>query len=561
MGKYEEALERAKKRYITELTTSVEMSMLEYIFPELKESEDERIRKEVLAFIRREGQHIDKYKWHKWIAWLEKQHVNPFSGVSFEYNGHHYGMCARDNGVEILFDGELKAFVSSEKSFVYPIHPQPDLAPKNVMEAIKEEKVDNQNCVKPIVEPKFKVGDWTASDTNLIRRIIKVENGYYTTDYGILPIEDYDNVFHLWSIYDAKDGDVLTWDDTSCVVLFEGVKNNKCFTSHCFANDISFEICTSHYIEGCHPATKEQRDLLFQNMKEAGYEWDAEKKELKKIEQKHTPKYKVGDWVIHQGTENIYQVVAIIDNQYQLKYGDTYTIQNCVDVDRCARLWDITKDAKNGDVLFCTGDIKDSNGIKYERICLFNNLDNAFFILTKLSNFVEECDIDVNIDYPDNTVPATKEQKEILFMAMKGAGYEWDSEKKELKKIEWTPQPGDTFRKKGTKSPIYHLCNRREDGIHFGFVEERECGVAGGDISIFTLKDEYELVEPVEKVIDEEFNKFTELNSSWSEEDEITIKDICDKLSCLSNTYVGNQSEICLKEIDWLKSLRSKFES
>lgn len=30
------------------------------------------------------------------------------------------------------------------------------------------------------------------------------------------------------------------------------------------------------------PATKEQRDLLFQKMEEAGYEWDAEKKELKK---------------------------------------------------------------------------------------------------------------------------------------------------------------------------------------------------------------------------------------------------------------------------------------
>ena len=33
------------------------------------------------------------------------------------------------------------------------------------------------------------------------------------------------------------------------------------------------------------PATKEQRELLFQKMKEAGYEWDAEKKELKKIGQ------------------------------------------------------------------------------------------------------------------------------------------------------------------------------------------------------------------------------------------------------------------------------------
>ena len=32
------------------------------------------------------------------------------------------------------------------------------------------------------------------------------------------------------------------------------------------------------------PATKIQRDLLFQKMKEAGYEWNAEKKELKEIE-------------------------------------------------------------------------------------------------------------------------------------------------------------------------------------------------------------------------------------------------------------------------------------
>jgi hypothetical protein len=34
------------------------------------------------------------------------------------------------------------------------------------------------------------------------------------------------------------------------------------------------------------PATKEQRDFLFKKMKESGYEWDAEKKELKKISQR-----------------------------------------------------------------------------------------------------------------------------------------------------------------------------------------------------------------------------------------------------------------------------------
>ena len=34
------------------------------------------------------------------------------------------------------------------------------------------------------------------------------------------------------------------------------------------------------------PSTKEQCELLFAKMKEAGYEWDADKKELKKVGQK-----------------------------------------------------------------------------------------------------------------------------------------------------------------------------------------------------------------------------------------------------------------------------------
>ena len=40
-----------------------------------------------------------------------EQNPNPYSGTSFEYNGHTWGMCARDNGVEILVDGEIKGSV------------------------------------------------------------------------------------------------------------------------------------------------------------------------------------------------------------------------------------------------------------------------------------------------------------------------------------------------------------------------------------------------------------------------------------------------------------------
>lgn len=71
--KYLKVLSFFKEKIEGRETLIVSKEDLETLFDELKESEDEKTRKDVLAFIRSEGQHIDKYKWHKWIAWLEKQ--------------------------------------------------------------------------------------------------------------------------------------------------------------------------------------------------------------------------------------------------------------------------------------------------------------------------------------------------------------------------------------------------------------------------------------------------------------------------------------------------------
>ena len=83
---------------------------LQSVFPELKESEDERIRKEILEYFRQfDSGELRGVDISDWIAWLEKQgdKTNPYSGESFEYNGHTWGMCARDNGVDILLDKQL----------------------------------------------------------------------------------------------------------------------------------------------------------------------------------------------------------------------------------------------------------------------------------------------------------------------------------------------------------------------------------------------------------------------------------------------------------------------
>lgn len=81
-------------------------------------------------------------------------------------------------------------------------------------------------------------------------------------------------------------------------------------------------------------------------------------------------------------------------------------------------------------------------------ICIFERLneitDNhqSFFCscgLEDVEGLEEELSINGYHDMPDGYVPATKEQCDLLFAKMHEAGYEFDFEKKELKKIEQQP--------------------------------------------------------------------------------------------------------------------------
>ena len=105
---------------------------------------------------------------------------------------------------------------------------------------------------------------------------------------------------HLWTINDARDGDVLAED--SCIFIIEKMNPNGTAIVHCcLFDDGEFDLTGSTLgfdVNSTHPATKEQCDTLFAKMHEAGYEWDAEKKvsrnllggvkRMKKIEQNTT---------------------------------------------------------------------------------------------------------------------------------------------------------------------------------------------------------------------------------------------------------------------------------
>lgn len=257
--KYEQALSRARNEYQTHKSFNGFCEMLTHIFPELKESEDEKIRKGIIEYLEQsqfgeEHYCVDDDIVRDYVAWLEKQGEKPQG--------------------------------------------------KTALEAIQEKKVDNRNFVKPIdkIEPKFKVGNWIVQGNIGVYKVIEVcESWYEVVDnkdehYSIG--FDVEYMCHLWTIQDAKEGDVLVSPatqegDKECPFIFKKIDKigivrfyvallqNKDFE---ISNDVSNVMGYAN--AGYHvPATKEQCDLLFSKMKEAGYEWDSEKKEVKKIEQ------------------------------------------------------------------------------------------------------------------------------------------------------------------------------------------------------------------------------------------------------------------------------------
>ena len=210
---YDEAIERAKKSYGNKIA--------EEIFPELKEDEAERIRKNCIHFLElQKRHHAATFAIEECIAWLEKQGKNS------------------------------------------------------------------------TVKPRFKIGDWIVFN-GLILYVKEVVNGFYRTiSKGGIPNSynwDIDNIARLWTIQDAKDGDVLVhssfmFDDFIFIYNNTSILQAYCYYSN-ERNGLIIEDRGHHCpwnMQEVTPATKEQRDALMKAMNNAGYEWDTEKKELKR---------------------------------------------------------------------------------------------------------------------------------------------------------------------------------------------------------------------------------------------------------------------------------------
>ena len=150
--KYEEALERAKKWYFAPNSNKIPTfanRVIKEIFPELKESEDERIRKQIKAFIKSRGSQITQSKTDAWLAWLEKQGEQKPTEWSNEDEEKLIMCCKflRDASVCIDYDVPHKEDIEKCFQWLKSLRPQNHWKPS-------EEHVDLEKIVKSYFDIK-----------------------------------------------------------------------------------------------------------------------------------------------------------------------------------------------------------------------------------------------------------------------------------------------------------------------------------------------------------------------------------------------------------------------
>jgi len=138
-------------------------------------------------------------------------------------------------------------------------------------------------------KPMFKEWDWLQYRSHEPFLVEEITEQGYVSGEECLPFE-WENEIHLWTINDAKPGDVLVALYTT--FIFKGLKpkGKDNLVEYFVATDKvdgSLLIGPGEFmVKDCEPAIKSQRDHLFQKIKRAGYEWDPEHKRLNKIERK-----------------------------------------------------------------------------------------------------------------------------------------------------------------------------------------------------------------------------------------------------------------------------------
>lgn len=289
-----------------------------------------------------------------------------------------------------------------------------------------------------------------------------------------------------------KDGDILS--NGICICLYNGNESDKYYGFYVGVGHIDYP---NYFIN--HPqnsyftkensrfATEEEKQKLFQAIKDNGYEWNAETKTLEKL-----PKFKIekGKWyVCTKDLLDNYANKAFCKDDTYLSTQDGSLIPSNSNVPFevvCAstyfRDWTIN-DAKDGDVLATSKGAFIYNGNKGGGSC-----PGSYCGINTLGRF------QTGIEHHwtgKEVYPATKEQSDFLFQKIKEAGYRWNAETKTLEKLPKF-KVGDKIKYKNGKN-----IDGVEQGVVLSITDDTYDVEVTNDMGIFvpiTDQDNWKLV-------------------------------------------------------------------
>lgn len=599
---YEDAHERMEflakcehPEYFSEANKSGEI-----VFPELTGDEDENIMKELADFI-----YItvfptkDIKKKERFLSWLEKHWLEKHKSVLKEHDtwkpsDEQMHMLKRmimalppgevHNGLESLYNDLKKLLAWVEIPSDKKDTCNNDNKRKDYIQYLKDEP--NHNRLKPrfLSGWKIKSKDGQREDTVLFSNL----DGRYILK-------------NLGEIYLNEDEWMVADDEELTEKVRPKFKVEQKSNNYCQENCKGYQETGKCFADGDCKAKRDFEQKLINDTDEEIVKVVKEVSIFDMVE----PKFKVGDWIT-DGEGYIWQIDEVKTENYLLRDSENILFAEEIEkIDSEFHLWSI-KDAKDGDVL-----VDHLNNILiYQEPSTTTHFHSHCYCHQPTSSFIaDEGSHEIKDAYPTN-----KEQRDLLFQKMSEKGYEWDSKKNELKKVEQNfaellcdTKIQYTSVEAGIKSfaetysfniesNLFHQLTKEQQELWKKEIEQA-C-INGGNVGVELARDmRYKENKPVEEVNGDDYGidslwhvqrilektlgtvdgyetddgilehkaaitavkKLREQKSTaWSNEDKKMIDRVIDSLEILQKP-APKRMAIIDKKISWLKSLKERI--
>jgi len=407
---YKEALERARDVYTYYCDDREQLRKIEFIFPVLKESKWERIKREIIEYIK-----TGTYR-NDWVAWLEKQ-----GQVKDSANFQHENKMCKENGDSLTNEDEMvrKELLAVVDDLVLPDDQQSRFV--TWLEKQGEQKPQGKPALEVWKDMRLEVYQQASGNRH--------EPNYSDDSTKMFSLTDIDEIFEKVAEKQGKISPILS--NSSNIVKNWKEEDEKRVEN--ILSVLKVQVCwDGATLKKMNPYQKEidwvkSLSLQGRSALEAA-------NEPADNANKVVARFKAGDWIV--STSNVYKIISLNDelNCYIAVTPKNKEVEIPYYFDdeqghmRSYHLWTIN-DARDGDVLALNNEV-----FIYAHRKQTYSIAVAHCFVDSAGGFYLDGEFGYR-ERGETIFPATKEQCDTLWSAMREAGYKWNFEIKKAIKI------------------------------------------------------------------------------------------------------------------------------